>query len=92
LILNFPQAFEHYAAHWMIPLMRLVTKGARFGEPMNYYVQDLCIVLITWGSQTPFPEDIESKHALLEFLVKSHLLFFFPKKEKVINYMIIRDF
>jgi hypothetical protein len=68
----------------MIPLMRLVTKGARFGEPMNYYVQDLCIVLITWGSQIPFPEGMESKHALLEFLVKSHLLFFFLRRKKLL--------
>lgn len=39
VIINLPAAFEPYAELWIRPLMRLVAQGAKYGDPMNYFVQ-----------------------------------------------------
>jgi DNA-dependent protein kinase catalytic subunit len=56
LITNYPFAFESYAKHWVLPLTEFITKGSQFGMPINYLIQDLCIVLIVWGRFTEIPD------------------------------------
>jgi DNA-dependent protein kinase catalytic subunit len=71
LITNYPRAFETYADSWLLPLIELVIKGPQYGEPINYLVQDLCVVLVFWGKTTdiPSPRSFETKRILFEFLV-----------------------
>ncbi|KAI8352478.1 hypothetical protein EDC96DRAFT_546617 [Choanephora cucurbitarum] len=70
LIANYPFAFEHYAQHWVLPLMNFVTQGSEFGTPINYLTQDICIILIVWGRQTeiPHPSTTHSKRILFQFM------------------------
>lgn len=70
LITNYPEAFEKYAADWILPLLKFVVKGNQFGEYINYLVQDICIILIVWGRTTTLPqaESSSSKKILYNFL------------------------
>lgn len=74
LITNYPFAFEKYASFWLLPLIELATKGDRYGCPINYFVQDLCIILIVWGknSEIPSPRSHETRRILFEFIVNVH--------------------
>lgn len=67
LISNYPFAFENYADMWILPLMEFITKGG-FGEPINYLVQDLCIILSHWGKEVKNIEDSEG--TIKKFMVK----------------------
>lgn len=71
LITNYPFAFEKYASFWILPLIELATKGDRYGCPINYFVQDLCIILIIWGknSEIPSPASHQTRRILFEFAV-----------------------
>lgn len=71
LITNYPFAFEKYASSWLLPLMQLVTKGYTYGVPINYFVHDLCTILIIWGKFTelPSPRSNETRRVLFEFTV-----------------------
>ncbi|ORE12935.1 hypothetical protein BCV71DRAFT_230098, partial [Rhizopus microsporus] len=68
IIINYPIAFEKYALFWIEHLMELVTRGEEYGEPLNYFVQDLCIIIIAWGRHTRLPQNRESKHGLFNFI------------------------
>lgn len=76
LIINYPFAFEKYASFWFLPLIELATKGDRYGCPINYFVQDLCIILIIWGknSEIPSPKSHETRRILFEFTVSKIIL------------------
>ncbi|KAI9359803.1 hypothetical protein BD770DRAFT_319254 [Pilaira anomala] len=76
LITNYPFAFEKYASHWLLPLMELVVKGYTYGVPINYFVQDICIILIIWGktADLPSPRSNETRRilfAFVEYLIKN---------------------
>ncbi|ORE05303.1 hypothetical protein BCV72DRAFT_250689 [Rhizopus microsporus var. microsporus] len=68
IIINYPIAFEKYALFWIEHLMDLVTRGEEYGEPLNYFVQDLCMIIIAWGRHTRLPQNRESKHGLFNFI------------------------
>lgn len=71
LIDNYPFAFAPYASSWFLPLMEFVTKGGKFGIPMNYLVQDLCVILIVWSKnhELPSPKSDTTERALNRFTV-----------------------
>ncbi|KAI8057473.1 hypothetical protein BDF21DRAFT_349187 [Thamnidium elegans] len=76
LIVNYPVGFEKYASSWLLPLIQLATKGYTYGLPINYFVQDLCVVLIVWGrsSDLPSPRSNETRRILfsfVEYLIKN---------------------
>ncbi|KAI7908116.1 uncharacterized protein BX663DRAFT_493038 [Cokeromyces recurvatus] len=76
LITNFPLAFEKYARHWIGPLMDFIIKGDMFGTPINYLIQDLCIILIVWGRESEIPlstlrECHFSLSRFLKYLIKN---------------------
>lgn len=70
LITNYPEAFEKYAADWILPLLRFVVKGEQFGEPINYLVHDICIILIVWGRTVTLPQaqSYASRKTLYSFI------------------------
>ncbi|KAI9251048.1 hypothetical protein BY458DRAFT_559563 [Sporodiniella umbellata] len=68
VIINYPVAFEKFASFWIEPLMKLVVRGREYGQPMNYFVQDLCIILIAWGRNTKLPDTNDSRHNVSIFL------------------------
>ncbi|KAI8997006.1 hypothetical protein BDB01DRAFT_840542 [Pilobolus umbonatus] len=68
LIINYPQAFENYASFWLIPLVEIASRGSEFGEPINYFVQDLCTLIITWGRSINPCEKYQDKYALYTFV------------------------
>lgn len=84
IIINYPIAFEKYALFWIEHLMELVTRGEEYGEPLNYFVQDLCIIIIAWGRHTRLPQNRESKHGLFNFIV-SKLLEILQASETIVN-------
>lgn len=71
LITNYPFAFEKYASHWLLPLMEIAVKGYTYGVPINYFVQDICIILIIWGktADLPSPRSNETRRILFAFVV-----------------------
>lgn len=77
LIDNYPFAFAPYASSWFLPLMEFVTKGGKFGTPMNYLVQDLCVILIVWSKnyELPSPRSETTERTLGRFTVS--FFFFF---------------
>ncbi|KAG0180275.1 hypothetical protein DFQ29_000972 [Apophysomyces sp. BC1021] len=68
LIINCSEAFENYAEHWIRPLIKLATAGMKYGEPMNYFVQDLCVLVITWGQNVQLHDSYDDKYLLFEYL------------------------
>ncbi|KAG0937620.1 hypothetical protein G6F57_007384 [Rhizopus arrhizus] len=68
IIVNYPIAFENYACFWIEHLMKLVIRGEEYGEPLNYFVQDLCIIIVAWSRHTKLPKTSESRHTLFLFL------------------------
>lgn len=72
LVVNRPTVFQHWAAHWLQPLMQLILWFEKTNKGFNYFVTDLCVVLLTW-SVTAIPHDREIRLAqrLLSFLMTS---------------------
>ncbi|KAI9025750.1 hypothetical protein CLU79DRAFT_699113, partial [Phycomyces nitens] len=68
LIMNCPEAFEHYATHWIGPLIRLVVEGEEYGEPMNYFVRDLCTLIVFWKEKAVFSGSEKDRYILFIFL------------------------
>ncbi|KAF9419367.1 hypothetical protein BGZ94_009435, partial [Podila epigama] len=68
IIVNLPQAFEKYAQSWVRPLMRLVMEGDSFGDPMSYFVQDLCVLIVVWGESVKLTNSYDDRVLLLNFL------------------------
>ncbi|CAO3615261.1 unnamed protein product [Cunninghamella echinulata] len=68
LIINCPDIFEHYAQHWIRPLIKLAINGNQYGQPMNYFVQDLCVIIIAWGSFVTFEYNNSDRILLSKFM------------------------
>ncbi|CAO3672189.1 unnamed protein product [Umbelopsis ramanniana] len=68
IIVNWPVAFENYTKHWIKPLMNLVMEGKEYGEPMNYHVQDLCYIIVSWIPSVPFTSNREDKMLIFSFM------------------------
>ncbi|KAF9909938.1 hypothetical protein EC991_007741 [Linnemannia zychae] len=68
IVINMPEAFEMYAHSWLRPFMRLVMEGDTFGEAMNYFVQDLCVLIVVWGAHVKLENSYEDRVLLLSFL------------------------
>jgi len=71
IIINMPEAFEMYARSWVRPLMRLAMEGESYGEPMSYFVQDLCVLIVVWGNSVKLADSYEDRVLLLSLLVCS---------------------
>ncbi|KAG0254733.1 hypothetical protein BG011_005543 [Mortierella polycephala] len=69
MIVNMPEAFEAYAPSWIRPLMKLAMEGESYGEPMNYFVQDLCVLIVVWGESVKLTDTYEDRVLLLNFMV-----------------------
>jgi DNA-dependent protein kinase catalytic subunit len=69
IVINMPEAFEMYAGSWIRPLMRLAMEGESYGEPMSYFVQDLCVLVVVWGSSVELANNYDDRVLLLSFLV-----------------------
>ncbi|KAF9116341.1 hypothetical protein BGX27_003334 [Mortierella sp. AM989] len=68
IIINMPEAFEMYAYSWIRPLMKLAMEGESYGEAMNYFVQDLCVLIVVWGESVKLTNTYEDRVLLLGFL------------------------
>ncbi|KAF9360792.1 hypothetical protein BGX26_007743 [Mortierella sp. AD094] len=68
IIINMPEAFEMYAHSWIRPLMKLAMEGESYGEAMNYFVQDLCVLIVVWGESVKLTNTYEDRVLLLSFL------------------------
>ncbi|KAG0205959.1 hypothetical protein BGX33_007637 [Mortierella sp. NVP41] len=68
IVINMPEAFEMYAHSWIRPFMKLAMEGESFGEAMNYFVQDLCVLIIVWGASVKLENTYEDRVLLLSFL------------------------
>ncbi|RHZ54169.1 hypothetical protein Glove_429g27 [Diversispora epigaea] len=73
IITNIPEAFEKYASFWIRPLINLIIEGNSYGEGINYFIQDLCAVIIVWGSLIELHsyEDRVLIYDLLNFLMRN---------------------
>ncbi|KAK4516378.1 uncharacterized protein ATC70_011349 [Mucor velutinosus] len=79
LITNYPDAFEKYAHEWILPLLRFVVKGYLFGEPINYLVHDICVILGAWGVYTFNTEAKKTAPPHLQHLYRHTVPEDFPK-------------
>ncbi|KAG0234361.1 hypothetical protein BGX31_004586 [Mortierella sp. GBA43] len=68
IIIDMPEAFEMYAHTWIRPLMKLALEGESYGEAMNYYVQDLCVLIVAWGESVKLQNVYDDRVLLLNFL------------------------
>ncbi|KAF9360313.1 hypothetical protein BGX34_007846, partial [Mortierella sp. NVP85] len=68
IVINIPEAFEMYANSWIRSLMRLVLEGESYGEAMNYFVQDLCVLIVVWGESVKLEDAYNDRVLLLNFL------------------------
>ncbi|KAG0369575.1 hypothetical protein BGZ54_009551 [Gamsiella multidivaricata] len=68
VVVNMPEAFEMYAHSWIRPLMRLAMEGESYGEAMNYFVQDLCVLVVVWGESIKLADNYDDRVLLLNFM------------------------
>ncbi|KAF9986247.1 hypothetical protein BGZ75_002051 [Mortierella antarctica] len=68
MIINMPEAFEMYAYSWIRPLMRLAIEGESYGETMNYFVRDLCVLIVVWGESVKLADVYADRVLLLSFM------------------------
>ncbi|KAJ4461737.1 putative DNA-dependent protein kinase catalytic subunit [Paratrimastix pyriformis] len=69
LIVNRPAAFEPYAAHWVEPLIALITSPTNGGKGLHYMARDLCLVLLRW-EKAPLPTGPAASR-LVEHIMKN---------------------
>lgn len=82
IILNRPQIFKPYASFWFIPILKfLVTFN--FGEGINYFIRDACLMLLQW--------DIKPQKSPEHFSVVSHFLDFLIKQAPHTTKEIVRS-
>jgi len=55
LIINRPAVFEPYSHAWWMPLSRLILASDQYGGGLNYFVQDLCGLLLAWATPVQQP-------------------------------------
>ncbi|KAI9329679.1 NUC194 domain-containing protein [Zopfochytrium polystomum] len=53
IILNLPTLFSPFASSFWKPLARLVAAGDKYGSGLNYFIQDVLLLLIQWSGQNP---------------------------------------
>ncbi|KAI8840789.1 hypothetical protein BJ741DRAFT_561343 [Chytriomyces cf. hyalinus JEL632] len=56
LIINAPNIFEAQKNQWWRFLMMLIADGDHFGEGINYFIQDLCMLLMEWNKDGALAE------------------------------------
>ncbi|KAI8831763.1 NUC194 domain-containing protein [Chytriomyces cf. hyalinus JEL632] len=56
LIINAPNIFETQKNQWWRFLMMLIADGDHFGEGINYFIQDLCMLLMEWNKDGALAE------------------------------------
>ncbi|CAG8447868.1 11173_t:CDS:10, partial [Dentiscutata heterogama] len=73
IIINIPEAFEKYASIWIRPLMQLIIEGDAYGKGINYFIQDLCAIIIVWSSFETLGsyEDKILIYKLMDFLMRN---------------------
>jgi hypothetical protein len=74
VILNKPEPFEPYKHYWVRHILKAIA-GGLVGENFNYYLRDICILLLRWNvvPQT----NTEDRAAFSNFMVSLHLMKFF---------------
>ncbi|KAF9955057.1 hypothetical protein BGZ72_004086 [Mortierella alpina] len=83
MIINMPEAFEMYAHSWLRPLMRLAIEGESYGEAMNYFVRDLCVLIVVWGESVKLADVYEDRVLLLSFMTVIYNNFKNTKDDKM---------
>ncbi|KAI8329229.1 hypothetical protein BC941DRAFT_384857 [Chlamydoabsidia padenii] len=68
VIINSPQVFEHYAQFWIRPLIQLAMCGEEYGQPINYFVQDLCVIILTWGKIATLNNNESDRYLIYKFV------------------------
>ena len=49
VVVNRQAVFRPFARHWAHPIMLMIVSGDQYGTGLNYYVQDLCLLLLGWA-------------------------------------------
>lgn len=73
VLLDRASHFQPYAQHWFRPVLQLILALAAEGAGLNYFVNDLCVMLLTWTAMTSLrPASSERVLAakLLEFTMQ----------------------
>ncbi|KAI8098597.1 uncharacterized protein BX664DRAFT_288171 [Halteromyces radiatus] len=68
LIINCPDVFEPYAKFWIRPLIELAIRGDEYGQPLNYFVQGLCVIIVIWGKMVLFNDTQDDRYLLFKFV------------------------
>ncbi|KAJ3139727.1 hypothetical protein HK100_011281 [Physocladia obscura] len=74
LIINLPKIFTKFAAFWWRPVAKLIHDANSFGSGINYFVQDLCLLLMEWtvaADKITLPQDGDLILKTLRWLVKN---------------------
>eukprot|EP00043_Microstomoeca_roanoka_P020233 m.242128 g.242128 ORF g.242128 m.242128 type:complete len:4198 (+) comp17134_c0_seq1:181-12774(+) len=74
LITNMPEAFQPWASRWLRPIICLILKfqDDSVSPGFNYFVTDMCLVLLTWAD-TAVPQDEGEKRLarqLIQYLME----------------------
>ncbi|KAJ3073015.1 hypothetical protein HDU98_002395 [Podochytrium sp. JEL0797] len=48
IVINLPTVFAPFAKHWWRHVAQLIQDADQFGSGINYFVQDLCLILMDW--------------------------------------------
>ncbi|CAO3576402.1 unnamed protein product [Absidia cylindrospora] len=68
MIINSPEVFERYAQFWLRPLIQLAMRGNEYGQPINYFVQDICVLIIAWGKTVTLQNNHDDRYLLYKFV------------------------
>ena len=73
VIVNVPLLFQPFGKFWIPSLVEMVVRSEIPGEPLNYFVNDIIVVVLSW-SEVVIPEDtMVGRHlasSLFDFIVK----------------------
>ncbi|KAJ1552285.1 hypothetical protein HK096_000756, partial [Nowakowskiella sp. JEL0078] len=78
LVVNIPKAFRPYATQWWQQLAILIGEGYSFGTGINYFIQDLCTILLSWSFEDevggyaiikPKSQDRDIVYSMLKYLM-----------------------
>jgi DNA-dependent protein kinase catalytic subunit len=72
IIINCENAFQPYADVWYRPLLEFLMRGGEFGNGMNYFIQDICVVLLTWGETCKMQNTYGDKVLCHKAMVRLH--------------------
>ncbi|KAG0036957.1 hypothetical protein BGZ82_003406 [Podila clonocystis] len=68
IIVNVPYAFEAYASSWLRPLMELAIEGESYGEAMNSFVHELCVLVVVWGKSVGLQDSDKNRKIIANFM------------------------